>query len=372
MPVQRLQKILARAGVASRRASEALITGGRVRVNGHIVTELGSSADPRKDRIEVDGKRLVAESLVYVILHKPRGTVSTMSDPEGRPSVKELLTGIEARVFPIGRLDFATSGALLATNDGDFADGLMHPRKLVPKTYVLKVKGDMKPEDVDRWRQGVRLEDGMTLPAQAKILRYEEDKTWLELTITEGRNQQIRRMGEATGFRVMRLARISFAGITTEGVRPGQWRHLTREELVELKKTYGVPRSVAAPPPAPPTRAPVRRTDSSTARGGRPRVERGAGRGSRGASSTDQKSWSGDKLAGRAAHLAGRGANLTGARGSERGGPHPERGGPHRGRGGPHPERGRGDSLAGPEDKKSSPPDRRAGRPLPQPRQRRR
>jgi 23S rRNA pseudouridine2605 synthase len=242
--MERLQKILARGGIASRRAAEQLIEAGRVRVNGRIVTELGAKADPRRDRVEVDGKRVVAEEPVYVVLHKPRGVVSTMSDPEGRPTVKDLLAGVGARVYPVGRLDFATSGVLLATNDGQLAAGLLHPRKAVPKTYVVKVKGVMSPEDLDRWRKGVRLEDGMTLPAEAKLLRHEGDKTWFELTIREGRNQQIRRMGEATGFPVMRLARVAFAEISAEGLAPGRWRHLTRDELIALKKTYGVPKSI--------------------------------------------------------------------------------------------------------------------------------
>ncbi|MBX3202939.1 MAG: rRNA pseudouridine synthase, partial [Labilithrix sp.] len=242
--MERIQKILAHGGVSSRRAAEQLIKAGRVRVNGRVITELGVKADPRRDRVEVDGKRVVAEDLVYVVLHKPRGVVSTMSDPEGRPTVKELLATLGARVYPVGRLDFATSGVLLATNDGELADGLLHPRKTVPKTYVLKVKGLMKPDDIGLWEKGVRLEDGMTLPATAKLLRHETDKTWLELTIREGRNQQIRRMGEATRFPVMRLARVAFAEISAEGLAPGRWRHLTRDELIALKKTYGVPRSI--------------------------------------------------------------------------------------------------------------------------------
>lgn len=252
--MERIQKILAHGGIASRRAAEELIRAGRVRVNGKIVTELGAKANPRHDRVEVDGKRVVAEEPIYVVLHKPRGVVSTLSDPEGRPSVKELLSSISGRVYPVGRLDFATSGVLLITNDGELHDGLLHPKKAVPKTYVLKVKGVMKPEDLEHWRKGVRLEDGMTLPAQAKLLRHEGDKTWLELTIREGRNQQIRRMGEATGFPVMRLARIAFAEITAEGLAPGRWRHLTREELVALKKEYGVPRSIPAAAEDQPTR----------------------------------------------------------------------------------------------------------------------
>jgi 23S rRNA pseudouridine2605 synthase len=246
--MERIQKILAAGGIASRRAAEKLITEGRVRVNGRVVTELGAKADARNDRIEVDGKRVVAEQHVYIVLHKPRGVVATMSDPEGRPTVRDILAPVGARVYPVGRLDFATSGVLLATNDGDFAEGLLHPKKAVPKTYVVKVNGKMKSEDMDRWRNGVQLEDGMTHAAEAKTLRFEGDKTWFELTIKEGRNQQIRRMGEATGFPVMRLARLEFAQISAEGLRPGQWRHMTREELVQLKKTYGVPKSVPSPP----------------------------------------------------------------------------------------------------------------------------
>ena len=199
MTEERLQKIIARAGISSRRAAEELILAGRVRVNGHVVTELGQKADRRQDRIEVDGKRIVAEAPVYIVLHKPRGVVATLRDPEGRPTVAELVRDAGARLYPVGRLDFATSGVLLMTNDGDFANALLHPRGGVPKTYVAKVHGVMSDEDLDAWRQGVRLEDGMTLPAEARLLRHEGDKTWIELTLREGRNQQIRRMGEATG-----------------------------------------------------------------------------------------------------------------------------------------------------------------------------
>jgi 23S rRNA pseudouridine2605 synthase len=277
--MERIQKILARGGIASRRAAEQLITAGRVRVNGRIVTELGAKADPRRDRVEVDGKRVVAEQSIYVVLHKPRGVVSTMSDPEGRPTVRELLTEAGGRVFPVGRLDFATSGILLCTNDGEMADGLLHPRKEVPKTYVVKVKGLMTPDDLDVWRNGVRLEDGMTLPAQAKMLRHEGDKTWIELTIREGRNQQIRRMGEATGFPVMRLARVSFAGIDLEGLAPGRWRAMTRDELLQLKKTYGVPRSIAAATPLvqAPGKRPTARTPGARPQGTRPQGTRTQG-----------------------------------------------------------------------------------------------
>ena len=268
MALERLQKVLARAGVASRRAAEALIVAGRVRVDGRVVQELGTKVDPRGSRVEVDGQRIAAELFVYVVLHKPRGVVSTMSDPEGRPSVRELLAEVPGRAYPVGRLDFATSGVLFATNDGDFAERMMHPRRAVPKTYVIKVSGVMEPKDLDVWRRGVELEDGKTLPAKAKLLRHEGDKTWFELTITEGRNQQVRRMGDATGFRVMRLARVAFAGITAEGLRPGMWRFLTPDELRTLKQEYGVPKRVV-PPPTPSKQAPPARPRPSP----RPRTE---------------------------------------------------------------------------------------------------
>jgi 23S rRNA pseudouridine2605 synthase len=250
-PGVRLQKILARAGIASRRHAEDLIRSGRVRVNGRLATELGTRADPRRDRVEVDGKRVVAEDLTYVVLHKPRGVVSTMSDPEGRLTVRDYLKDVPGRVYPIGRLDYATSGVLLATNDGDFAEALLHPRKAVPKTYVVKVSGKMTDRDIDGWARGVDLEDGKTLPAKVNFLRHEEDKTWLELTLKEGRNQQIRRMGEATGFPVMRLSRTSFAGITSDGLRPGLWRPLSLAELSKLRVAYGVPKVLPEATPAP-------------------------------------------------------------------------------------------------------------------------
>jgi 23S rRNA pseudouridine2605 synthase len=248
MATLRLQKVLARAGIASRRAAEALIVAGRVRVDGRVVTQLGTKVDPRGSRVEVDGQRIVREPPVYIVLHKPRSVMSTMRDPQGRPTVRELILETNARVYPVGRLDFNTSGVLFATNDGDFAEALLHPRRAVPKTYVVKVQGLMQDRDVEAWRRGVELEDGKTHPAKVKLLRHEADKTWLELTITEGRNQQVRRMGEKTGFRVMLLARTSFAGIGSEGLAPGRWRHLTLDELKALKRDYGVPKRIVSPP----------------------------------------------------------------------------------------------------------------------------
>jgi 23S rRNA pseudouridine2605 synthase len=265
MTRERLQKVVARAGVASRRAAEELILKGRVRVNGAIVVTLGTKVDPRADKVEVDGRRLVAEAPLYLVLHKPRGVVSTVHDPEGRPTVRELLVGISERVFPVGRLDFHTSGALLLTNDGEFCDGLIHPKRDVPKTYVVKVQGEMKEADRLRWEEGVVIDGEKTRPAEVFALRREQGKTWLEVTLYEGRNQQIRKMGEVTGFPVMRLARISFAGITTEGLRPGEYRPLVREELAMLREQFGVPRRMPKPMGA---------SATNVARGPAPRVRR--------------------------------------------------------------------------------------------------
>jgi 23S rRNA pseudouridine2605 synthase len=242
MSMQRLQKILAQAGVASRRAAEQLITEGRVRVNGRIVRELGSRANPSRDRVEVDGKRLVSERPVYYLMHKPRGVVTTLDDPEGRKSVKDLLRGVNARVFPVGRLDFHTSGALLLTNDGALAHALLHPTRAVPKVYNAKLEGEVDAKRLELLRAGVTLEDGhKTRPAEVDVLRSEGKSTSLVITISEGKNRQIHRMGEAIGRSVLRLTRIAFAGIAIDGLRAGQLRPLTPLELAELKQTYMQP-----------------------------------------------------------------------------------------------------------------------------------
>lgn len=239
MAAERLQKVLAQAGVASRRAAEKLIVDGRVRVNGRVVTELGTRADLGKDKIEVDGRRLAREKPVYFILHKPRGVVTTVDDPEGRDTVRKLLRGVRERVFPIGRLDYHTSGALLLTNDGDFAEALLSPRSKVPKVYAAKMRGHLDVPELDRLRNGVVLDDGTkTRAAEVFVLREEAGHTWVQLTLHEGKNRQIHRMGEAIGHRVMRLARISFAGIATDGLRPGEFRPLGERELEKLKKHY--------------------------------------------------------------------------------------------------------------------------------------
>jgi 23S rRNA pseudouridine2605 synthase len=170
-----------------------------------------------------------------------------LSDPEGRPTVAELLEPVGVRVVPVGRLDFHTSGALLCTNDGEFANALAHPRNKAKKVYVAKVQGLVHDEQLEQWRKSIEIDGRATAPAEVRRLRFEGDKTWLELTLREGRNRQVRRLGEATGSLVMRLARISHAGITAEDLRPGQWRHLSLDELIVLKRDFGVPHRVRAP-----------------------------------------------------------------------------------------------------------------------------
>jgi 23S rRNA pseudouridine2605 synthase len=203
----------------------------------------------------------VFEPLVYVVLHKPRGVVCTLKDPEGRPTVGEHLRRVEARVVPAGRLDFHTSGALICSNDGDFVERLAHPRHHVPKEYVAKVHGIVDEAGLSRLREELVIEGRATRPAQVRILRVEGDKTWLTVRLMEGRNRQVRRLGEHAGLPVLRLVRVAQAGITVEGLRPGEWRHLTIDELRVLQSEYGVPRRVRAPEPdrLPRQRAPVER-----------------------------------------------------------------------------------------------------------------
>ncbi|MET0285769.1 MAG: pseudouridine synthase [Polyangiales bacterium] len=239
MAQERLQKILARAGVSSRRSAEQLITGGRVRVNGAVVSELGARADTEPDRIEVDGRQIAREDHVYYLVHKPRGMVTTLHDPEDRPSLSELLHEIPERVYPVGRLDFHTSGALILTNDGDLAQALLHPSKAVPKTYVVKISREVDDWMLNTLSTGVKLDDGyVTAPARVEHLRDEDGKSWLQITITEGKNRQIHRMIEAMDTRVMRLSRISFAGISTEDLRPGKVRPLYPDEVAMLQHEY--------------------------------------------------------------------------------------------------------------------------------------
>ncbi|HHH27633.1 MAG TPA: rRNA pseudouridine synthase [Polyangiaceae bacterium] len=236
---ERLQKIIAHAGVASRRAAERMIVNGRVRVNGRVVRELGTRADARRDKIEVDGKRIVREKPVYYLVHKPREMVTTLSDPEGRAHLGELLEQINERVYPVGRLDYHTSGVLLVTNDGELTEALLHPKKKVPKIYAAKLRGFLDVPELDKLRNGVELDDGyVTAKANVFVLREEQRNTWIQVTLYEGKNRQIHRMAEAIGHPVQRLARLEFAGLKSDDVRPGRCRPLTKKELDRLKRDY--------------------------------------------------------------------------------------------------------------------------------------
>jgi len=235
--MERLNKVLARAGLASRRAADRLIEEGRVTVNGRIVRELGTRVDAERDAIKVDGRRIpqAPSSHTYVLLNKPRGYVTTLSDPEGRPTVRELLHGVRGRVFPVGRLDFDSEGLLLLTDDGALARDLMHPRSGVTKTYAAKVRGAPGPEALARLRAGVPLEEGRTLPARVAVARRGPNP-WLEVSVVEGRKHQVRRMLQAVGHPVLRLKRIRYAGLSLGSLRPGRLRHLSDEEVAMLRR----------------------------------------------------------------------------------------------------------------------------------------
>lgn len=241
MATIRLQRFLAQAGVASRRHAEELITEGRVKVNGRVVTELGTKIDPAADKVVVGGKRVRTEDLSYLLMFKPRGVVTTLADPEGRETVKELLPRNQTeRVFPVGRLDFNTEGALLLTNDGDLMHGLLHPSRKVAKVYHAKVRGKVPLEKVEQLRRGVMLKTGRTKQAEAFVLGETETNTWIELRLTEGRTHQVKEMGDAIGHPVVKLIRVAFAGLTLEGLKPGETRPLTKAEVEELRKLAGI------------------------------------------------------------------------------------------------------------------------------------
>jgi len=243
MPLERLQKIIAAAGVASRRKAEELISSGRVQVNGQIITELGTKADSGTDHIRVNGKLLHgAQRHVYLLLNKPKGYVTTMSDPEKRPTVMDLIRGVKGRVYPVGRLDYASEGLLLMTNDGELAHRLMKAASHVPKTYVVKVAGTPNEEAIAKLRAGVSIatDDGKrvrTGPAGVRVVK-EAANPWYEITLIEGRNRQIRRMFEAVGHHVEKIKRVRYGPLTLD-VPPGEFRPLTPKEIERLRSACG-------------------------------------------------------------------------------------------------------------------------------------
>jgi pseudouridine synthase len=237
--LQRLQKIIADAGITSRRKAEQMILEGRVTVNGAAVTQLGSKADPERDHIRVDGRPIrSAASHVYLLLNKPVGYVSTVSDPERRRTVLSLVRGIKERIYPVGRLDYHSSGLMILTNDGALANFLMSPASAVPRTYHVKLQGRPEAGDIAKLENGVVLDGRRTAPCQVRPLA-ERDKPWYEITLVEGRYHQVRRMFESVGQPVVKLRRVRIAFLTDRGLRPGELRHLTRGEVERLRKWKG-------------------------------------------------------------------------------------------------------------------------------------
>jgi 23S rRNA pseudouridine2605 synthase len=257
MPAERLQKIIAAAGVASRRKAEEMITSGLVQVNGQVVTELGTKADPEQDHIRVNGKLLQGpERYTYIALNKPKGYVTTVSDEKKRPTVMDLVQKVKGRVYPVGRLDWASEGLLLMTNDGALANALMKASSNVPKTYVVKVARQPDETKLDKLRLGVSIaEKGgrrvRTAPAKIRLIR-EGDNPWLEVTIIEGRNRQVRKMFEEVGHHVEKIRRVQYGPLALD-VPPGDWRNLTLLEVAKLKSAATGPKLTLPPSlPSPP------------------------------------------------------------------------------------------------------------------------
>jgi 23S rRNA pseudouridine2605 synthase len=271
MAAERLQKIIAAAGIASRRKAEELITQGRVSVNGHTITELGSKADLDSDHIKVDGKLLRgAQRHVYRLLNKPRGYVTTVSDPEGRPTVMDLVKNVSARIYPVGRLDWASEGLLLLTNDGDLASKLTRAASHVPKTYLVKIAGRATEDEIEKLRRGIRigaqpgerrprpgagkngvsgeLKQVFTAPAQVRLMK-DAANPWYEVTLIEGKNRQIRRMFEEIGRHVEKIRRVRYGPLTLD-VEPGESRELAPAEVSALRKSVRERTAKPLPPKA--------------------------------------------------------------------------------------------------------------------------
>jgi 23S rRNA pseudouridine2605 synthase len=248
MPEERLQKILSQAGVASRRHAEQIMREGRVTVNGAVVSELGSKADFQSDHIKVDGRLLhPPQRLVYIALHKPNNTVTTVSDPQKRATVMELLRGVRERVYPVGRLDYHSEGLLLLTNDGELSNAIMSAATHLPKTYLAKVNGILTTEQEEQFRRGVPLSGHRTMPAFLKI-SHRAENPWYEVRLVEGRNQQIRLMFKHFGRLVEKLRRVRIGPLELGPLKPGQFRHLSGEEVEKLKRAVRRSRLVEAAP----------------------------------------------------------------------------------------------------------------------------
>jgi 23S rRNA pseudouridine2605 synthase len=264
---ERLQKVLSQAGVASRRLSEELITQGRVQVNGETVTALGTKADPDVDEIKVDGRRIQTQKRKrYILLHKPRGYITSRSDPEGRPTVLDLLRGVREYIYPVGRLDYDSEGLLILTNDGELATRLTHPRHEVDKVYEARVRGVPDAHTLERLAKGVTIDGRRTAPAKIRVIdspnkrpaEKEKEQTRIELAIHEGRQRQVRKMFDAVGHPVVRLKRVRIGPIEDPDIPMGHWRELTPQEVAKLQRTAGLRAAPTAHAPAQRSQRPQR------------------------------------------------------------------------------------------------------------------
>ncbi|MSP39507.1 MAG: rRNA pseudouridine synthase [Deltaproteobacteria bacterium] len=269
--MERLQKIIAKAGLASRREAERWIEEGRVAVNGTVITKLGTQADPFKDSVKVDGKRIkIASTPLYYAFHKPPGIITTLNDPKHRPDLTPYLLrlGEKRRVFPVGRLDYNTTGLLLLTNDGDMALRIAHPRYGVTKVYRVKLNEPPRPEDFVRLRQGIRLEDGMAAPAHARMVEKLKTNAWIEIELHEGRKREVRRMFEALGYFVEKLVRIRVGPIELGRLPMGELRPLSQSEIKSLQVAVGLAQERPARPTTRASRAPQRHFSAPKKSGG--------------------------------------------------------------------------------------------------------
>jgi 23S rRNA pseudouridine2605 synthase len=248
--MERLQKILSRAGLASRREAERWILEGRVSVNGAVIRQLGSQADPTRDSIKVDGKRVKPSgALLYFAFHKPPGIITTLNDPQKRPDLTQFIErlGMKQRLFPVGRLDFNSTGLLLLTNDGELARRVAHPRFGVKKIYRVKLSACPTESELAMLRKGIRLEDGMTVPARARVVEKLKKNAWVEIEIHEGRKREIRRIFEALGYFVEKLVRVKVGPVSLGFLQPGELRPLSAAEITALKNAAGLPSAHSSP-----------------------------------------------------------------------------------------------------------------------------
>lgn len=232
----RLQKYISDCGIASRRKAEELILHNKIMVNHRIVNNLGYKVNPKSDIVELDGKTLVLNNKkIYVLLNKPIGYITTVSDQFKRPTVMDLVKDIDERIYPVGRLDYNTSGLLLLTNDGELANIIMHPKYEIDKTYVAKVKGIPDRQGLEKLRKGIKIDDYITSPSNVSIISSSKNHSTIKITIHEGKNRQVRKMFEQIGHKVIELKRISLGKINIEGIKEGTWRYLTKDELNYLR-----------------------------------------------------------------------------------------------------------------------------------------